>query len=91
LKASKEVRVEVYAEKTKYMLMSRYQNAGQNYNIKISGGFFEKVAKFKYLGTRVTSQNLIHEEIKSRSNSGNVSVQNVLSSGLLSKYVKIKI
>jgi hypothetical protein len=31
--ASKEVGLKVNPEKTKYMLMSRYQNAGQNYNI----------------------------------------------------------
>jgi hypothetical protein len=33
--ASKETGLEVNAEKTKYMIMSRNQNAGQNYNIKI--------------------------------------------------------
>jgi ABC-type siderophore export system fused ATPase/permease subunit len=32
---SKEVGLEVNAEKTKYMLLSRHQNAGQNKNIKI--------------------------------------------------------
>jgi hypothetical protein len=34
--ASEEVRLEVKAEKTKYMLLSRHQNAGQNHNIKIA-------------------------------------------------------
>jgi hypothetical protein len=33
--ASKEVGLEVNTEKTKYMLLSRHQNAGQSYDIKI--------------------------------------------------------
>jgi hypothetical protein len=76
------------------MLLSRHQNAGQNRNIKIGDRTFENVAQLKYLGTTVTNQILIHEEIKSRLNSGNAcyhSVQNRLSSLLLSKTVKIRI
>jgi hypothetical protein len=46
------------------------------------------------LGTTTTNQNLIQEEIKTRLNSGNAcyhSVQNILSSRLLSKDIKIRI
>jgi hypothetical protein len=52
------------------------------------------MAQFKYLETTVTNQNMIQEEIKWRLNSGNAcyhSIQNVLSSRLLSKKVKIRI
>jgi len=52
------------------------------------------VEQFRYLGTTLTNQNSIQEEIKSRWNSGNAcypSVQNLLSSSLLSKNLKIKV
>jgi len=51
------------------------------------------VEEFKYLGTMLTNQNSIQEEIKSRLNLGNAcyySVQNLLSSRLLSKNLEIK-
>jgi hypothetical protein len=76
------------------MLLSRHQNEGQNHNIKIGDGSFENVAQLKYLGTTVTNQNLIHKEIKRRLISDNAryhSVQNLLSSRLLTRNVKIRI
>jgi hypothetical protein len=92
--ASKEVGLEINVEKTKYMLLSRHQNVGRNQDIKIANRPFEIVFQFKYLGTTVTKQNLIQEEIKRRLNSGNAryhSVQTLLSSRLLSKNLKIRI
>jgi hypothetical protein len=74
--------------------MSRYPNSGQNQNIRIANESFENVAKFKYLGTTLTNQNDIRDEIKNRLNSGNACyhpVQNLLSSRLISKNLKIKI
>jgi hypothetical protein len=74
--------------------MSHHPNSGQNQNIKIANELFENVAKFKYLGMTLTNQNDIHDEIKSRLNSGNAhyySVQNLLSFCLISKNLKIKI
>jgi hypothetical protein len=56
----------VNPEKNRYMLMSRCQKAGQRQSIKIANRSFEDVAKFKYLGTTLTDQDCIHEEIKSR-------------------------
>jgi hypothetical protein len=61
----------VNPEKTKYMLVSRSQKAGQRQSIKIGNKSFKDVAKFIFLGTTLTDQNCIHEEIKSRLNSGN--------------------
>jgi hypothetical protein len=69
--ASKEIGIEVNTEKTKYMLLSCHQNAGQNHNIKIADTSLENVAQFKYFGMTVTDQNLIQEEIKRRLNLGN--------------------
>jgi archaellum component FlaC len=71
LEASRDVGLEINAEKTKYMIMSRHPNSGQNQNIRIANELFENVEKFKHLGTTLTNQNDIHEEIKSRLNSGN--------------------
>jgi tRNA G46 methylase TrmB len=56
--------LQLNSEKTKCMLMSRHQNAGQNHNLKIADRAFENVAQSKYLGKRATNQNLIQEEIK---------------------------
>jgi hypothetical protein len=48
--------IDASKEKTKYMFLSRQQNAGQNLNIKIADRSFENVAQFRYLGTTVTNQ-----------------------------------
>jgi hypothetical protein len=64
----------------KYMVMSRDQNAGRDHNIK--------------LGTTLTYQNSIQEEIKDRLKSRNAcyhSMQNLLSSTLLPQNSKIEI
>jgi hypothetical protein len=94
LDASKEIGLEVNSEKTKYMFMSRHQTAGQSNYIRVSNRSFERVTEFKYLGATLTDQNCIHEEIRSRLNSGNAcyrAVQNLWSSRLLSRNVKTKI
>jgi hypothetical protein len=74
-----EVGLEVNPEKTKYMLVSRCRKTGQRQSIKIANRSFESVEKFKYLGTTLTDQNCVHEEIKSRLNSGNACYHSVQS------------
>ena len=61
-------------------------------SVRIVNSTFERVEEFKHLGTTLTNQNSIAEEIKNRLRSGNAyyhSVQNLLSSRLLSKNWKI--
>jgi hypothetical protein len=85
---------EVSDHKTKYIMMSRDQNAGRIHSVRMENSTFERVEKFKYLGTNLTNQSSITEEIKSRLRSRNAwyySVQKLLSSRLLSKNLKIKI
>jgi hypothetical protein len=76
------------------MLMSRSQKIGHKHSIKIENRSFEDVSKFKYLGTTLTDQNCMHQEIKSRLDSGNTcyhSVQGLLSYRLLYRKLKVKI
>jgi len=92
--ATKEIGLEVNAHKTEYMTVSRDQNAGRIHSMKIDNSSIERVEEFKYLGITLRNQNSIQEEIKSRLKLGNAcyySVQNLLSSRLLFKNLKIKI
>jgi len=57
LQASKEVCLEVRAEETKYMVMTRQQNAGRNHKLMTTNKSFENVSKLKCLGRTATNQN----------------------------------
>ena len=43
--ATREIRLEVSADKTKYMVISRDQNAGQNHSVRIDNSTFERVGR----------------------------------------------
>jgi hypothetical protein len=85
--ATKETGLEVNADKTKYMVMSRDRNAGRDDSVKNDNSSIERVEEFKYLGTTLTDQSSIQEEIRSMKlgNAYYHSVQNLWSSRLLSK------
>jgi hypothetical protein len=81
-------RLKVNTQQTKYMVMSCHQNKRQNHNLLTANKSFERMARFKPLETAVTDKSYIHEEIKSRLNSGNAcyhSLQGILSSSLTYK------
>jgi hypothetical protein len=70
------------------MAVSCHRNAGQNHSLLTANKSFQNVTKFGYLGAAVINQNCVHEEIKSRLNSGNAcysSVQSLFCSHLLCK------
>ena len=74
------------------MVTSRDQNKGRSHNTKIGSSSIERKEEFKYLGTILTKQNSIQEEIQNRLKlSCYHSVKDLLSSSLLSKNTKIKI
>ena len=55
--ASKEIGLEVNADKTKHMVMCGDQNAGRGYRMKVGNSSFERVEEFKYQGTTIMNQN----------------------------------
>jgi len=70
------------------MVMARVQNAGRIQSVRTDNSTLDGVEEFKYLGTTLTNQNSIPEEIKSRLRSGNSyyhSVQNLCHPGCYPK------
>jgi hypothetical protein len=76
LEASREVgRLEVTTGRTKYMFMSRHQNAGQNHKLLISNKFPDNVVKFKYVGQHYQIKSAFTKKIKSRLHFGECLLQ----------------
>jgi len=61
LVVASKIRLEVNADKTKYVIMSRDQNAGRIQNIKNDNNSLENVEQFKYLRKTRTNQNSIQK------------------------------
>jgi hypothetical protein len=86
--ASKEIGVQVNADKIKHMVIPGDQIAGRSHNIKTDTSSFEKVERVQTFGNNLNKSKFLTGTVKNRSNSGNAcyhSVQDILSSRLLSK------
>jgi len=66
LNACKDIGLAVNTGKTKYMEIEHHRGVLANGDIKIGSNSYGKVKTFKYLGTLLTNQNYIQEEIKCR-------------------------
>jgi hypothetical protein len=75
--ASKEAGLEANADKSNYMVMYPNQNAVRGQNIQTDNNSFASVEELKYLGTNLTNQNSIQEEIKHRLKSRNACYHSV--------------
>jgi hypothetical protein len=62
--ASKETGLELNADETKYMVMSRDQNVVRSHNMKNGKSSFERVEEFKYLETTLTNQILFRKKLR---------------------------
>ena len=62
--ATKEIGLGINAHKTKYMTVSRDQNAGRIHSMKMDNSSIERVEEFKYLGTTLTNPNSIQERMQ---------------------------
>jgi len=87
--AAREIGLEVVADKAKYMVMSRDQNAGRIHSVRMNNSTFERVESINIWEQLQQIKILLRKKL--RGNACYYSVQNLLSSRLLSKNLKIKI
>jgi len=62
--AMREIGLEVSADKSKYTVMSRDQNAGRIHSVRIDNSTFERVREFKYLGTTEQIKILLRKKLR---------------------------
>ena len=88
----KDIGLAVNTWKTKYMEIRRHGGVIVNEHMRIGSNSYKKVKTFKYLGSLLTNQNSIQEEIKYRLKQEiHVIIQSKFSCLLFSKNSKIKI
>jgi hypothetical protein len=85
--ASKDIRIEVNADKPKYMVISRDQNAGRIHSMKTD---FEKVEQFKYLGTTLTNKILFRKKLRAFRNQGMLAIIRCIIFCRPGSYLKIR-
>ena len=61
---TKEIGLELNADKPKYIIMSRDQNAGRSQGMKIGNSCIESVEEFKYLGTILQIKNRFRKKLR---------------------------
>jgi len=61
---TREIGLEVSADKTNYMVMSRDKNAGRIHSVRTDNSTFERVEEFKYLGITLTNQILLRKKLR---------------------------
>ena len=71
LNACKYIGLTLNTRKAKHVEIGRYRGVETNEHIKISSKSYEKMTTYKYLGSLVTNQNSIQEEIKYKLKAGN--------------------
>ena len=71
LNACKDIGLAINTGKTKYMEIGRHRDMIPNAHIKIGSNSYQKVKTFQYLGSLLTNQHSIQEEIKFRLKAGN--------------------
>jgi len=85
--------LEVNADTTKHMVMSRDTNPGRNHSIKIDNNSFERVEEFKYLG-KIRIKIVFGKKLRADGSYGMLHIfrcRMFFSSSLLSKNIEIKI
>jgi hypothetical protein len=91
---AEEMGLRIHRDKTMYMLSSRKSSSGQDRNIIINGATYKKCSSFKYLGSLITEDNNMKEEIRSRIAGGNrcyLALQRIFKARSLSKNLKLKV
>jgi hypothetical protein len=91
---AEEIGLRINSDKTKYMLLSRKGPSGQHRNIIINGTTYKQCSSCKYLGSLITEDDNMKEEIRSRIAAGNrcyLALQSVFKTRSLSKNLKSKV